>query len=50
MTELTECEKMKMFIDDNYAFEYILWEDKILPMNTSTAEERGIIDIELEDE
>lgn len=47
---MTDCEKMEMFINDNYAFEYILWEDKILPMQTTTAEERGIIDIEAEDE
>ena len=40
---MTECEKMRMFIDDNYAFEYILGEDKILPMQNSTPEERGII-------
>ena len=27
---MTKCEKMEMFIDDNYAMEYIIWEDAIL--------------------
>ncbi len=27
---MTKCEKMEMFIDDNYAMQYIIWEDAIL--------------------
>ena len=27
---MDECEKLKMFVDDNYAMEYIIWEDAIL--------------------
>ena len=30
---MTKCEKMEMFIDDNYAMEYIIWEDAILKQN-----------------
>ncbi len=30
---MDECEKLKMFVDDNYAFEYIIWEDAILNKN-----------------
>lgn len=30
---MTECEKMQMFIDDNYAMEYIIWETAILNQN-----------------
>ena len=26
---MTDCEKMRMFIDDNYAMEYIIWENAI---------------------
>ena len=26
---MTDCEKMRMFIDDNYAMEYIIWENVI---------------------
>lgn len=30
---MTDCEKMQMFIDDNYAMEYIIWETAILKQN-----------------
>lgn len=30
---MTKCERMEMFIEDNYAFEFILWEEHILPLN-----------------
>ena len=43
---MTECEMMQMFIDDNYAFEYILWQETILPMQ----QKPETIDIEAEDE
>jgi hypothetical protein len=26
---MDDCEKMRMFIDDNYAMEYIIWENAI---------------------
>lgn len=28
---MTECKKMRLFIDNNYAMEYILWETQIYP-------------------
>lgn len=36
MDNMTDCEKMAMFIEDNYAFEYIVWENHILPLNENT--------------
>ena len=30
---MDDCKKMQMFIDENYAMEYILWEQTILPLN-----------------
>jgi len=33
---ISECRKMRLFIDNNYAMEYILWETQIYPtMNES---------------
>lgn len=29
----TECQKMRMFIEDNYALEYMIWEQHVLPLN-----------------
>lgn len=30
---MDDCKKMQMFIEENYAMEYILWEQTILPLN-----------------
>lgn len=45
---MNECEMMQMFIDDNYAFEYILWQETILPMQQKVDD--NIIDIEEEND
>ena len=46
---MTECEKMKMFIDDNYAFEYIVWEQSILPIqNIKEVDTTDIPDIDFD--
>ena len=37
---MDDCEKMRMFIDDNYAMEYIIWENTILK-----AQQNGTTDI-----
>ena len=46
MTERSECDLMKQFVDDNYAFQYILWLETILPMQ----EKPTTIDIEEEND
>lgn len=28
---MTDCEKYKQFVEDNYMFEFIIWEQEILP-------------------
>lgn len=43
-----ECEKMQMFIDENYAMEYILWEQTILPLNNKDDDYRDITDITID--
>ena len=44
-----ECEKMQMFIDENYAMEYILWEQTILPLNNIENDDtRDITDITID--
>jgi hypothetical protein len=32
---MNECEKMKMFVDDNFAMEYIIWENTILKQDNN---------------
>jgi hypothetical protein len=49
MDKMTECEKMRMFIDDNYAFEYMIWEDKILKQNNNDNTSLSFIDIDIVD-
>jgi len=29
----SDCDKYKMFVEDNYMFEFMIWENEILPMN-----------------
>ena len=46
---MTECEKMKMFIDDNYAMQYIIWEDAILNrQNNNNDDTTSISDIDFD--
>ena len=30
---MTDCQKYEMFVNDNYMFEFMIWENEILPMN-----------------
>ena len=29
---MDDCNKYKMFVEDNYMLEFMIWEDKILPL------------------
>lgn len=40
---MTDCEKMAMFIEDNYAFEFIVWENHILPYNETTEDDEHLL-------
>jgi hypothetical protein len=39
---------MEMFIDDNYAMEYIIWEDAILKQNNNKDDSTDITDIDFD--
>lgn len=44
---MTDCEKYKQFVEDNYMFEFIIWEEHILPNPLfSKKDDNGIIDID----
>lgn len=45
---MTDCEKMQMFIDDNYAMEYIIWEQTILPLNNKNDGPTDLTDIDFD--
>ena len=45
---MTDCEKMAMFIDDNYAMEYIIWEDVILKQNNNDDDTTDVSDIDFD--
>lgn len=42
---MTECAKMKLFIDNNYAMEYILWETQIYPLMTESQDDINLPDL-----
>lgn len=46
---MTECEKMQMFIDDNYAMEYIIWEQSILKIQQNGTTDLTDIDFDIID-
>ena len=39
---MTDCEKYQMFVEDNYAFEFMIWEDKILNKQLFNNDNRDI--------
>jgi len=41
---MTDCQKYQMFVEDNYMLEFMIWEDKILPMNEKKPKLREIDD------
>ena len=46
---MTKCEKYEMFIDDNYAMEYIIWETAILNrQNNNNDDTAGLTDIDFD--
>jgi len=42
---MTDCEKYKQFVEDNYMFEFIIWENEILNKQLFN-NGNGIIDID----
>ena len=45
----TECEKMRQFIDDNYAMEYIIWETAIYnQLNKKNDDDTSTSDIDFD--
>jgi len=46
---MDDCNKYKMFVENNYMLEFMIWEDKILPLNiadndTNTNNDNDITD------
>jgi len=46
---MTKCQKMEMFIDDNYAMEYIIWESAILNNKINGTTDISDIDFDIID-
>ena len=46
---MTKCEKYEMFIDDNYAMEYIIWETAILKAKQNGTTDISDIDFDIID-
>jgi len=42
MADLTDCEKYQMFVEDNYMFEFIIWENEILNKKLFSDDNRDI--------
>ena len=39
---ISDCEKYQMFVEDNYAFEFIIWENEILNKKLFSDDNRDI--------